>query len=223
MEENKYSNISGILSDEEITKRLKQDKNLRIFPLLREESQIKGCKVDLHLSGIFYEIKHSSIEVHDPINYSETDDYRRDIVLPINKPYTLHPNMFVLASTFENISMPNDLLGILEGKSSLGRLGIIVHATASFIDPGYNGTITLELSNLGQLPVNLYTLAPIASIAFITIQGKVKFPYGAEMESPISSLEKEPHGHHDSPISQPSKYGADWEFRILKIIKERTK
>lgn len=220
---NNISNLAGVLSDEEILKRLDRENDLRIHPLLYKDIQISGCKVDLHLSGIFYEIKHSAIEVHDPLNLDETD-YRRKLVLPLGKPYTLHPGMFTLAPTYENISMPDDLLGILQGRSSLGRLGIIVHATASFIDPGYKGTITLELSNLGHLPVNLYTLGPVATVAFIKIAGKVKNPYGKTVPSPLVEGEQERIGRHDSPISELSKHGYEWEYRVLrKVVKDQVK
>ena len=114
------------------------------------------------------------------------------------------------------MKMSNDLLGILQGRSSLGRLGIIVHATAAFIDPGYRGTITLELSNLGHLPVKLYTLQKVASLAFILVSGAT--PYQEGIRIPLKDKNLIDTGKYDSAISEPSKISEDWERDILKMI-----
>ncbi len=206
---------SVVLSGEEISKRLGKD--LLIAPLLDRETQISGCKVDLRLGGIFYEIKQSALRSYDPLDPPSTD-YRRKIILPVGSRYILHPGMLSLAPTFETLVLPDDLLGILQGRSSLGRLGIIVHATAGFVDPGYKGPITLELSNLGYLPVALYPLTRVAAIAFIKITGKVK-SYGAKLASPIHPDEKIDLGHFNSPTSEPSKLSEDWEMEVFKQIR----
>lgn len=217
-EQQSKKNLWGMLSDEEIVKRLDdKDDEFWIEPLLHSDSQITGCKVDVHLSGTFYEVKQSAVGVYDPLSEETVCEYRRKLTLPLGMPYTLHPNIFVLAPTFESISMPDDLVGILEGRSSLGRLGIIIHATACFIDPGYKGTITLELSNLGQLPVKLYTLSRVATVSFMTIRGKVRHCYGSMIPYP-PTMERMPfrHGKYDSVISQPSKFHEDWEHDVLR-------
>lgn len=217
--------IIGVLSDKEIIKRLEDPKeNFCIAPFLHRDSQITGCKVDLHLSGVFYEVKKSTVEVYDPIIWESKHDYRRKLVYPIGKSYTLHPGTFALAETFENICLPKNLLGILEGRSSLGRLGVIIHATACFIDPNYKGSITLEISNLGELPVNLYALSRVATLSFLTVAGGVKYPYGSSIPYPKSMKDaksKESFKQkYDSIISQPSKFHEDWEHEVIKFYRK---
>jgi dCTP deaminase len=205
-----------VLSEEEIHERLNKD--LFIEPLIDEDTQISGCKVDLRLGGIFYEIQQSSLQVYDPLN-PPLADYRRKIIVPLGREYILHPGMLALTPTFESIILPNDLLGVLQGRSSLGRLGIIVHATAGFVDPGYRGPITLELSNLGHLPVALYSLTRVAAIAFIKVTGKAKL-YHEKLTSPVHPDKEIELGHFNSPTSEPSKLGEDWEMEVLKRIQE---
>jgi deoxycytidine triphosphate deaminase len=114
--------------------------------------------------------------------------------------------------------MPNDLVGLLQGRSSLGRLGVIIHATAGFIDPGYKGIITLELSNLGHLPVKLYPLQRVATIGFITIKGKVTSPYGTQPN--YLPLELNGKGKYKSMKTEPSKINKDWENDLLRIKRD---
>jgi len=206
----------GMLSDKEILKRLRED--LIIYPYIHRSSEVKCAKIDLRLGGLFYEIEQRGIDAYDTINPPKIE-YRKEIVLPAGKPYILHPDTLVMATTFENISMPTDLVGILQGRSSLGRLGVIVHATAAFIDPGYKGSITLELSNLGHLPVKLYPLQRVASLGFITIKGEVERPYGTPKISPLPA--KKIQGKYTSIKSEPSKIGEDWENAVLKKIIEK--
>lgn len=208
---------AGVLSDEEIRQRLHERDNLVIHPLLHPGTQIHGCKVDLRLSGIFYEVKHSAVPSYDPL-FADESDYRRELILPVGKSYILHPGMLALAPTFENIAMPRDLLGILQGRSSLGRLGIIVHATAGFVDPGYEGSLTLELSNLGHLPVALYPLGRVAAIAFVKIYGSVRQAYFDEVKSPIEPSKGIPTGSYGSPLSEPSKLKEDWENIVFRKL-----
>lgn len=203
----------GILSDKEIKKRLRED--LYIHPLLDEETQIAGCKVDLHLGNKFHEVKFSSLEIYDPL--SSTDyDYIRTLILRPGEPYYLHPGSLVLVPAFENISVPNDLLGMLQGRSSVGRLGVIVHATAGFVDPGYSGAIILEVSNLGHLPLKLTPLLKFATIAFATV-GEVQKYYGFKFKRDLYDEEIRM-GKHDSPTFLPSRLNKDWESRVLAKI-----
>jgi dCTP deaminase len=207
--------MTAVLSDTAIKERLKED--LIIHPMLDEDVQVAGSKVDLHLSGVFYEIQKTTVDCYDPLTIPPGQDFRNERILPLGESLVLHPGDLILAPTFENIKMPRDLLGILQGRSSLGRLGIIVHATASFIDPGFKGVITLELSNLGHLPFRLYTLAKVASLAFIQIYGVVKYAYGDKVPSPL-----EPKGermdHYASPISEASKHHEDWEYEMIRKV-----
>jgi dCTP deaminase len=210
----------GVLSDTEIKRRLNED--LIIHPLLHSTSQITGCKVDLHLSGVFHEIKRSTVDAYDPATNDSKLDSRREIILPLGSYIVLHPGDLILASTFENVKIPINLLGILQGRSSLGRLGIIVHATASYIDPGFNGTITLELSNLGHLPVRLYTLARVASLAFFEIVGKVQAPYKTEVPSPLQDApENIITGRFGSAKSEASQHDMDWEYEVIRRVKAK--
>jgi len=196
----------GVLSDKEIIRRLKDD--LIIHPMLDESTQVKECKVDLHLSGVFYEILRSSVDSYDPLATTAGNDFRKEILIPLGQYLVLHPGDLILASTFENVNIPTNLLGILEGRSSLGRLGVIVHATASFIDPGFKGAITLELSNLGHLPVRLYTLARVAALAFFNINGEVTQVYGAGRQG------------HAHPKSEASRHHEDWEYIVIKQCRD---
>lgn len=210
-------NICGILSDEEIKKRLKKD--LIVYPYLMREIEAKEAKLDIRLGGTFYEIQQRGIGAYDTIE-EPPPDYLREIVLPPGKPYILHPHVLVLAQTYENISLPNDLVGLLQGRSSLGRLGVIVHATAGFVDPGYKGIITLELSNLGHLPIKLYPLQRVATIGFISVKGKVGSPYGKRLDHlPLEQIK----GKYDSMKTEASKIDKDWENEILKIMRDDIK
>ena len=210
--------MPGVLSDTQIKSRLRRD--LIIHPLLHEESQIAGGKVDLHLSGVFYDIQRSMVGIYDAATPGPHLDIRREVILPLGEALTLHPGDLILASTFENISMPRDLLGILQGRSSLGRLGIIVHATAGFVDPGFNGVITLELSNLGHQPVRVYTLARFATIAFCELSGDVKYAYGDLLPSPLKA-ESMRVDHYAAPKSEPSRHHEDWEYEVIRRVRAR--
>ena len=96
------------------------------------------------------------------------------------EPFILHPGEFVLASTYEVITLPDDIAGRLEGKSSLGRLGLLTHSTAGFIDPGFSGHITLELSNVANLPVKLFAGMKIGQLCLIKLSSPAEHPYGSE-------------------------------------------
>jgi dCTP deaminase len=206
----------GFLSDTEIRERLTMD--LIIHPMIHVESAVTGCRVDLHLSGTFYEILRSTVDSYDPVALRDQVEYRREIILPFGEFIVLHPGDLILASTFENVSIPRDLVGILQGRSSLGRLGVIVHATASFIDPGFSGTITLELSNLGHMPVKLYTLARVATIAFCGIHGSVKYAYGDSIPDPRAAASMRT-DHYAEAKSGPSKHHLDWEYDMIRKVR----
>lgn len=95
------------------------------------------------------------------------------------EPFVLHPGEFVLGSTLERVTLPDDLVARLEGKSSLGRLGLLIHSTAGFIDAGFDGHVTLELSNVATLPITIYPSMPIGQIAFFELDGPAEHPYGS--------------------------------------------
>jgi len=212
--------MTAVLSDNEIKQRLKKD--LIIHPMLNTDVQVTCSKVDLHLSGVFYEIRRTLVDCYDPLSNPRGRDFRKEIILPLGESMVLHPGDLVLAPTFENIKMPRDLLGILQGRSSLGRLGVIVHATASFIDPEFMGVITLELSNLGHMPVKLYTLARVAALAFLRIHGKVEHAYRDPVPSPFLATTNTRVDHYASPISEASKHHEDWEYEMIRKIRDAT-
>ena len=208
------SQVAGVLSDEAIRARLGRD--LLIHPMIDRSTQIAGCKVDLHLGCKFHEVKHSAIPFFDPLSASQ-QGYIRTLVLRPGESYVLHPGAFVLASVFENVALPRNLLGVLQGRSALARLGVVVHATAGFVDPNYKGMVVLELSNLGQLPIRLSPLLRVASIAFLAIQGNVKKAYGDTINADL--LRKDMRlGQHDSTSFVPSQVQTDWQSEVLASI-----
>ena len=96
------------------------------------------------------------------------------------EPFVLHPGEFVLGQTLELVQLPDDLVARLEGKSSIGRLGLLIHSTAGFIDPGFRGNLTLELSNVANLPITIYHGMPIGQISFMRLDAPVERPYGSD-------------------------------------------
>lgn len=164
-----------VLSDDELKKRLDKG-DLIIHPLLRVE-QIHGIKIDLRLDNIFYITKDIKQPYYDPRFKEKHIKYTEEFEVPYGQYFVLHPGQFILAPLFEHFSVPDDLLGRLDGRSSLGRLGIIVHQTAGIIDPGFRGSLTLELSNGGKLPVALYPYMTIATVTFEKVEGDVHQPY----------------------------------------------
>jgi dCTP deaminase len=164
-----------VLSDFELKKRLNKG-DLIIHPLLRIE-QIHGIKIDLRLDNIFLLTKDIEQSYYDPIIKKKNIEYTEKVEIPYGQYFVLHPGQFILAPLFEHFSVPEDLLGRLDGRSSFGRLGVIVHQTAGIIDPGYRGSLMLELSNGGKLPVALYPYMIIATVTFETIIGDVQQPY----------------------------------------------
>jgi dCTP deaminase len=97
-----------------------------------------------------------------------------------DEPFILHPGEFVLGQTLEKVTLPDDLVARLEGKSSLGRLGLLIHSTAGFVDSGFSGNLTLELSNVANLPITIYHGMPIGQISFMRMDGPVERPYGSD-------------------------------------------
>ncbi len=108
------------------------------------------------------------------------------------EPFILHPGEFVLGQTLEKVTLPDDLVARLEGKSSLGRLGLLIHSTAGFVDSGFSGNLTLELSNVANLPITLYRGMPIGQISFMRMDGPVERPYGSERNTSKYQGQAEP-------------------------------
>ena len=143
-----------------------------------EEAMIQPSSVDVRLDKFFRVFENHKYSVIDPS--TEQPELTREVIAEGEEPFILHPGEFVLASTYEVITLPDDIAGRLEGKSSLGRLGLLTHSTAGFIDPGFSGHITLELSNVANLPVKLFPGMKIGQLCLIKLSSPAEHPYGSE-------------------------------------------
>lgn len=164
-----------VLSDVDIRRYLELDK-IRISPPLPPE-QFGSCSIDLRLGQEFSIFEHSRHAYIDVREKGAIQDLMRTIHVNPGEPFVLQPREFALAITEETLELDDDVLGRLEGRSSLGRIGIIVHGTAGLFDPGWRGKATLELSNLGIMPVALYPGMRICSFTFEQLSSKVSVPY----------------------------------------------
>jgi dCTP deaminase len=138
---------------------------------------IHASSMDLHLGSMFKLYEHSKFAVIDPKRPETFQGNMRMIQVSEGESYMVQPGEFVLGVTEEVITVPDDLVVRVEGRSSLGRLGIIVHSTAGFVDPGFSGTITLEISNLNRMPIALYPGMRICQIAFEQMSSPAETPY----------------------------------------------
>jgi dCTP deaminase len=164
-----------VLSDVDIRRYLEQGK-IRVDPALPPE-QFGSCSVDFRLGNEFSIFEHSRHPYIDPREKAAIQDLMRTIIVPDGEPFILQPREFALAITMETLELDDDVLGRLEGRSSLGRIGIIVHGTAGLFDPGWRGKATLELSNLGIMPVALYPGMRICSFTFEQLTSPTSVPY----------------------------------------------
>ena len=163
-----------LLSDRDIRAQI-ESKRVGVEPFA--ESMIQPSSVDVRLDKFFRVFENHKYEVIDPA--LEQPELTREIIAEDGEAFILHPGEFVLASTYEVITLPDDIAGRLEGKSSLGRLGLLTHSTAGFIDPGFSGHITLELSNVANLPVKLYPGMKIGQLCLIKLSSAAEHPYGS--------------------------------------------
>ena len=163
-----------LLSDRDIRAQI-DAKRVGVEPF--EEAMIQPSSVDVRLDKFFRVFENHKYEVIDPA--LEQPELTREIIAEDGEAFILHPGEFVLASTYEVITLPDDIAGRLEGKSSLGRLGLLTHSTAGFIDPGFSGHITLELSNVANLPVKLYPGMKIGQLCLIKLSSAAEHPYGS--------------------------------------------
>ena len=165
-----------ILSDRDIKKAI-TSKRIRITPVPDWKTQLGSCALDLRLGTVYQVFDHSRTPYIDPQNPETLANITTKIKVKKGEAFTLHPGEFILAITEESISMPDDLAGRLEGRSSIGRLGVVVHSTAATIDAGFRGNITLELANMGRIPVMLYPGMRICSVSFEELSSSVSVPY----------------------------------------------
>jgi dCTP deaminase len=164
-----------VLSDVDIRRAISEGR-IRFTPELPAE-QFGSCSVDFRLGSEFSVFEHSRNAFIDVRDRAAIQDMMRTVVVPEGEPFILQPNEFALAITQEKLELAPDILGRLEGRSSLGRIGIIVHGTAGLFDPGWTGQATLELSNLGRMPVALYPGMRICSMTFEQLSSPTSMPY----------------------------------------------
>ena len=141
-----------------------------------DPDDIQPSSVDLHLGADFQVFRNSRYPYIDPAR--EQPGLTERVVANVEEPFVLHPGEFSLGTTVERIALPEDVVGRLEGKSSLGRLGLLIHSTAGYVDPGWDGTLTLELSNVANLPILLVPGMKIGQISFSQMTTPVERPYG---------------------------------------------
>jgi dCTP deaminase len=162
-----------ILSDRDIKQAIK-DERIIIDPLFPHA--VQPASVDLHLGAdflVFRTDEHTCIDPREPL-----DKIMERVRINDGRQFILHPGQFVLGMTYEVVGVADDMVGRLEGKSSLGRIGLIIHATAGYLDPGNRLKMTLELHNIAGLPIKLYYKMPIAQISFTPLSSAAEQPYG---------------------------------------------
>jgi dCTP deaminase len=188
------SQVTSVLSDGTI-RRLVEEGRLKIDPW--DPSLVQPASVDLRLGTsfrVFHNYRAHAIDLANP-----PKDLTEQIKISRDESFVIHPGEFALGATQEWVELPNDLVARIEGKSSLGRLGLIVHATAGFVDPGFAGTLTLEITNLTRVPIVLWPGKPIAQLSLMTLDRPAERPYGHP------DLGSHYHGQLDAT---ESRYGA---------------
>ncbi len=164
-----------ILSDRDLKKALKSGR-ITISPAPDLPTQLSSCSIDLRLGNVFRVFEHSRQAYIDPFS-KESESITREFAITDKSPFIIQSGDFVLGSTIEYVEVPDDLTGRLEGRSSIGRLGIVIHSTAANIECGFQGNITLELANMGKMPVALYPGMRICSISFEELSSPAEVPY----------------------------------------------
>jgi dCTP deaminase len=166
--------VPVLLSDRDISAELDAG---RVVLDPEDRGMIQPSSVDVRLDKFFRLFDNHKYPVIDPAE--EQPELTRMVETPDGEAFVLHPGEFVLASTFEVVTLPDDVAARLEGKSSLGRLGLLTHSTAGFIDPGFSGHVTLELSNVATLPILLWPGMKIGQLCFFRLTSAAEQPYGS--------------------------------------------
>lgn len=163
----------AVLSDVTI-RELAAAGEIRIEPW--DPAMVQPASYDLRLGHsfrVFHNHRVASIDLLDP-----PQNLTEQVTISDDESFVIHPGEFVLGRTLETVAIPDNLVARIEGKSSLGRLGLIVHATAGFVDPGFTGSLTLEITNLTRVPITLYPNLPIAQLSFMLLDRAAERPYG---------------------------------------------
>src|SRR6266705_6431053 len=164
-----------VLSDRTIARYLEEGR-IEIDPY--DEALLQPSSVDVRVDRffrVFHNSRYPYIDVRE-----QQEDLTELVEVDDDRPFMLHPGEFVLGSTLERVHLPDDLVARLDGKSSLGRLGLLIHSTAGFIDPGWDGHVTLELSNVAKLPITIYPEMKIGQISFMQLTEPAAAPYGSD-------------------------------------------
>ncbi len=169
-----YHRSSMIFSDTTIKESVASGR-ITIDPY--DEAMVQPSSVDLRCDPNFRVFENHRYPLIDP--KAPQADLTTNVTVTEDEPFILHPGEFVLGSTLEVVGLADDIVARLEGKSSLGRLGLLIHSTAGFIDPGFTGQVTLELSNVANLPIAIYPTMKIGQISFYQMTTPAEFPYGS--------------------------------------------
>ena len=164
-----------ILSDRDIRQAVRSGR-IGIDPY--ESSHVQPSSVDLRVDRRFRVFENHLYPIIDPKVYQP--DLTKEMQVEPDAMFVLHPGEFVLGATFERITLPDDIVARLEGKSSLGRIGLLIHSTAGFVDPGFDGYLTLELANVANLPIAIYPQMLIGQISFYLLSSAADHPYGSD-------------------------------------------
>ncbi|HEV2529551.1 MAG TPA: dCTP deaminase [Thermomicrobiales bacterium] len=169
-----------VLSDRDILKAMDTGR-IRIDPAPDLKAQLGSVSIDFRLGSTFMVFEHSRHSFIDPRQPQSIGEAMRTIEMTDDQPFIMQPGDFALAATIESLDLADDILGRLEGRSSIARLGITVHSTAAVFEPGWRGTATMELSNLGRMAVALYPGMRICSFSFEEVSSPVMVPYHAKV------------------------------------------
>ena len=167
-----------LMSDRDIRESLESGR-IGLEPL--EMGLLQPSSIDVRLDRFFRLFDNHKYAFIDPAE--QQDELTRLIEVKSDEPFILHPGEFVLGSTYEFVTLPDDVAARLEGKSSLGRLGLLTHSTAGFVDPGFKGHVTLELSNVATLPIKLWPGMKIGQLCFFQLTSPAEHPYGSDKYS----------------------------------------
>lgn len=171
-----------VLSDRDIKKALKSG-NIKISPHPDLKTQLGSCSIDLRLGNTFRVFEHSRIPYINPLQKDYSSEITREVKVKTGEHFVMQPGDFVLAVTLERVKISSSLMGRLEGRSSLGRIGIVVHSTASVFDPGWDGKCVLELGNLGRMAVSLTVGMRICAMTFEELSSPAEMSYSINKRS----------------------------------------
>ena len=171
-----------VLSDVDIKKALKS-KRIVITPAPDLKQQLGSCSIDLRLGNTFRVFDHSRNAYIDPTKKDFSNEITKEVRVKKGESFMMQPGDFVLAVTLEKVKIPENIMGRLEGRSSLGRLGIVVHSTASIFDPGWDGKCVLELGNLGRMAVKLTPGMRICAMTFEGLTSAAEVPYAKKVKA----------------------------------------